>query len=90
MTTHDVKTLPQVRRHLGAVGLRRSPTCPEVRRLRHEMEQAQREYRPPRARLTTPPAARSKPRVSLEEARRMAAEWAAMCRAPDRPEDPDA
>lgn len=79
-----------VRRRLLAVGLRRSPTCPEVRRLRQEMERTRREYRPPRARLATPPAARSKPRVSLEEARRMAAEWVAMQQAPDRPEDPDA
>ncbi|WP_017584322.1 hypothetical protein [Nocardiopsis valliformis] len=90
MTTPETPSVGRVRRRLLAVGLRRRPFCPEVRRLRHELERARREYRPPRARLAIPSAAKPKPRVSLEEARRMAAEWVAMQQAPDRPEDPDA
>lgn len=45
---------------------------------------------PAAVRLATPPQPKPKPRVSLEEARAMAAEWAAMRRVPDRAEDPDA
>lgn len=42
------------------------------------------------ARLATPPPPRPKPRLSLEEARGLAARAAEMRRAPDRPEDSDA
>lgn len=45
---------------------------------------------PAAVRLATPPQPKPKPRVSLEEARQMAARAAEMHRAPDRAEDPDA
>lgn len=74
-----------------------SADAAECVRLRQENEQLRRELAEAREQVITvrpefrlPPTPRPKPRVSLEEARAMAALAVEMGRAPDRPEDPDA
>ena len=64
----------------------------ENERLRRELAEARREQVAVRPQLRLPPlpGSRPKPRVSLAEARRMAALAVEMWLAPDRPEDPDA
>lgn len=64
----------------------------ENERLRRELAEARRERVTVRPQLRLPPipGSRPKPRVSLTEARRMAALAVEMWHAPDRPEDPDA